>query len=145
VVTEEGADGTRTLDGRVAVLTGAGGGLGSEIAREMARHGVDVVLADLDTGSYEKLEKDIEAIGRRAIVAKSDVSSPSEVDDVVALAVDRLGRIYIMVNNAGIEIVKPLLDTTEEEWDRVFSVNVKGVLCGIQAAARAMIRAGLGG
>ena len=133
------------LEGRVAVITGAGGGLGSAMALEMAREGADVALSDLDAGTCATAADAIEGMGRRVLAVSADVSVRQDVEQLVALAVTQLGRVDIMVNNAGVELVKPLLETTEADWDRVFSVNVKGVLFGVQVAAERMIAQGDGG
>jgi len=134
-----------TLDGRVAIVTGAGGGIGGAISRTLARNGADVVVADVADERLADLVNDVQALGRRALSRRVDVTVPSEMDSLVAAAVAEFGRLDIMVNNAGLGHVRVLLEMTEDEWDRVFAVNVKGVLFGIQAAAREMIRQGTGG
>ena len=128
------------LMGRVAVVTGAGRGIGREIALELARRGADVVVADLDVASAKGVAGEIAALGRRSLPMPVDVAMRSQVDELVERTAQEMGRLDIFVNNAGIVHVKPFLEITEEEWDRVFAVNVKGVLFGTQAAAREMIK-----
>jgi len=133
------------LTGRVAVITGAGGGLGSAMALEMAREGADIVLSDLDESMCADVASKIQGLGRRALALSIDASKRAQIEKLVERAASDLGRVDIMVNNAGVELVKPLLETTEEDWDRIFAVNLKGVLFGIQLAAEQMIRQGDGG
>ena len=133
------------LEGRVAVVTGAAGGIGSAIAVEMAREGADVAVSDLDAERCAALVEDITSLGRRAVATSTDVSKRTDMEQLIARAVSEFGRVDIMVNNAGIELVKSIMDTSEEEWDRVLAVNVKGVLFGMQIAGRRMIAQGHGG
>lgn len=136
--------GSRLL-GRVAIVTGGGRGIGREIALDLAREGTDVAVADLDRASAESTAQEICKLGQRAISIQVDVRSKTQMDALVTQTVKELEHLDIMVNNAGIGHCKPLLDITEEEWDRVFSINIKGMLFGIQAAAQVMIGAQRGG
>lgn len=117
-----------SLDGRVAIVTGAGRGIGAEIARTLEGAGATVVRADV--------------AGEGAV--QCDVSSREEVDALVAGVVAEHGRLDIHVNNAGIITSNSVLGTSEEEFDRVLGVNLKGTLFGCQAAARVMVEAGRG-
>jgi glucose 1-dehydrogenase len=133
------------LAGKVAVITGAASGNGREIALRFAQEGADLVLPDIYYNGAEGLCTLLRVYGRRCIATQTDVSKKAEVDEMIATAVQEMGRIDIMVANAGIQIGRPFLDLTEEEWDRVIAVNLKGVfLCG-QAAARQMVAQGAGG
>ena len=135
-----------SFEGRVAVVTGAGRGIGRVIALELATNGVDVVVADINEAQAQVVAQEVCSWGRQGLAIPSDVAVRSQVDALVARTVTALGRLDIMVNNAAIlGFVRPFLDTTEEEWDRIFAVNMKGVLFGIQAAARETIRRGQGG
>lgn len=128
------------LAGRVAIVTGSGQGIGRGIALELAREGADVVVADLNTATTRAVAGEIDALGRRGLPVSVDVAVRSQVEAMVARTLQWMGKLDIMVNNAGIVHVKPFLEITEQEWDQVFAVNVKGVFFGTQAAAREMIK-----
>ncbi len=131
---------------KVAIVTGAGQGIGRAIALELARNGADVIVADINETQAKIVANQVCSSGRRGLAIPFDAAVRSQVDALVARTIAALGRLDIMVNNAGITgSVRPFLDTTEEEWDRLFAVNTKGVLFGIQAAAREMTRRGQGG
>lgn len=133
------------LAGKVAVITGAASGNGRETALRFAQEGADLVLPDVYYNGAEGLCTLLRVSGRRCIATQTDVSVKAEVDAMIATAVEEMGRIDIMVANAGIQIGKPFLELTEADWDRVIGVNLKGVfLCG-QAAARQMVAQGNGG
>ena len=133
------------LSGRVAVVTGAGRGIGRSAASLLADAGASVVVADIDEANAKQTASEISAATGSSVVArKVDTSQRVEVDALVASAVAEFGRLDIMVNNAGIITDTPILDISEEEIDRVHGVNFTGVLFGCQAAARAMIPQGSG-
>ncbi|WP_114395625.1 acetoin reductase [Oleisolibacter albus] len=121
--------------GKVALVTGAGQGIGRGIALRLARDGADLVIVDLNPEKMEAVAKEARALGRRATTFVADVSDRAQVHAAVDHAVHTLGGLDIMVNNAGIAQVQPLLDVTPEEVERIFRINVQGVLWGIQAAA----------
>lgn len=127
------------LEGHVAVVTGAGRGIGRAIALELARHGASLGLGDIEVSSVEAVAREVRGMGRQALPINVDVTQSRQVDEMVARVVAEFGRLDTMVNNAGIGHAKPFLDLAEGEWDRVFAVNVKGILFGMQAAARVMI------
>lgn len=146
------------LDGKVALITGAGGeyGLGRAIARRMAQEGAHVVINDiaaqrLSTGEWAglpDLAREIEALGRQSLAVVADVADARQVDGMVQQALQRFGRIDILVNNAGALAGRdrvPVVDLAEEEWERIQNVNVKGVFLCCRAVARAMIAHGQGG
>lgn len=134
------------LEGRVALVTGARSGIGHAIAQELARQGADVAINDLaDNAEVEAVVQAIAGLGRKAIAAPGDVSNAQQVAGMVETTVEHLGRLDIMVNNAGIEKKTPFLDVAESEFDRVIAVNLKGTFLCAQAAARAMVRQGTGG
>jgi len=122
------------LDGKVAVVTGAGRGLGVAIATRFAQEGARVLLADIDEEAVMAAASKLNQRGLRV-----DVSQRSEVERMIASAAEHLGPVDILVNNAGIYRNTPLLDLTEAEFDRVLAVNLKSALFGIQAAAPQMI------
>ena len=129
----------RHLEGRTALVTGAARGIGKGIAVALARAGCRVVVNDVGPRDpAEGTAAEIEAAGGSAGVAIADVSRAGEVRDMVADVVRRFGGLDIMVNNAGVQTWKPLLDVTEEEWDLVIDTNLKGCFLCTQAAARHM-------
>ncbi|WP_404381418.1 SDR family NAD(P)-dependent oxidoreductase [Caenispirillum salinarum] len=133
------------LSGKVAIVTGASAGIGLACARRYAAEGAKVVLADINEERGQAAVDAITAEGGTALFVTCDVGDKRQVDSLVADAVDAYGRLDIMVANAGIVHACDFLDLTEEDFDRVLRVNLKGVfLCG-QAAARRMAAQGDGG
>ncbi|KAF8601100.1 NAD(P)-binding protein [Ceratobasidium sp. AG-I] len=133
---------------RVAIITGAAQGIGRAIALRLANDGIDVAVNDIPEKQNElnKLVEEIEAIGRKAVAVPADVANEVEVQAMVKQAVDVLGGLDVMVANAGIIIKsESILDLTEEIFDKVMSVNCKGVLFCYRAAAIQMIKQGRGG
>jgi meso-butanediol dehydrogenase / (S,S)-butanediol dehydrogenase / diacetyl reductase len=133
------------LHGKVAIVTGAGRGIGRAIAIRLATEGAAVLVSDLDRGSADQVTEEIVAGGGQARATLTDVTVAREAQVMVDEAVATFGRLDILVNNAGIGAVAPLLDTDEETWDALMAVNAKGVLFCSQAAARRMIEQGEGG
>ena len=133
------------LGGKVAIVTGAGSGMGRAIARRYAEEGARVVVADLDLGAAEAVADEIAAGGGEALATWVDVRDAAQATAMVATAVTAFGGLDILVNNAGVGRILPFLDTTEADWDFVFDVNCKGLLWCSQAAARQMIAQGRGG
>lgn len=134
------------LKDQVAIVTGAGSGIGRAIALRFAKEGANIaiVYSRNDANAQESAAM-IEALGRRALVCKADVSDGPALVRVVEQVVDSLGRIDCLVNNAAIYVSAPLLDMAEALWDRVLEVNLKSVYLGTQAVARYWQEAGRGG
>jgi NAD(P)-dependent dehydrogenase (short-subunit alcohol dehydrogenase family) len=132
------------LTGKVAIVTGAGRGLGQTIALGLARHGADVVAISRTLPQVEKVAAEIGALGRKALALQVDTSVKADVDRMVARTLAAWGQIDVLVNNAGIDIIKPAVDYTEAEWDQVLDINLKGYFLCAQAVGREMIRRGRG-
>jgi NAD(P)-dependent dehydrogenase (short-subunit alcohol dehydrogenase family) len=128
------------LSNKVAIVTGARRGIGRGIALALAKAGADVVVSDLNLEDCQKVVEEIEALGRKGLAVKCDVTQISEVDQLVQKTVDELGKLDILVNNAGIVEFKPFLELTEDDWDKVLEVNLKGYFLCAQAAAKEMVK-----
>jgi NAD(P)-dependent dehydrogenase (short-subunit alcohol dehydrogenase family) len=134
----------KRLEGKIALVTGAASGIGRAVAIVFAREGAKVVVADIvDTKGAETV-KIIKEEGGDAIFVHADVSRPSDAEAMVKAAVERYGRIDVLHNNAGIPLVKTVTETTEEEWDRIIDVNLKGVFLGSKYAIKQMQKQGGG-
>lgn len=124
-----------SINGKVALITGAGQGIGRAIARRLAQDGADIAIADLNEEKMDAVAAEVKKLGRKATWIKTDVTNRADVFSAVDHAEKNLGGFDIIVNNAGIAQVQPLLNVTPEEIDKIFKVNVTGVLWGIQAGA----------
>ncbi len=127
------------LAGKVAVVTGASRGLGRAIARALAEAGADVAVAARSKPDLEETAHLVEAAGRRALVAPTDVTSYPAVEALMRSAATTLGRLDIVVNNSGVARVAPLTEWTPEEWRALLDVNLGGVFNGCRAAAPYLI------
>lgn len=131
------------LDGKVALITGGSAGLGRVTAQLFAKEGAKVVITDVSDGAEAVAE--IEAAGGEVLFVKADVSKAADVQNMIQAAVDRFGRLDILYNNAAIWFEQPLLaDISEEDFDRMYQVNVKGVFLGMKYAIRQMLKQGGG-
>jgi glucose 1-dehydrogenase len=135
-----------TLSGKVAIVTGGNSGIGKAIVLELARQGANIVI---DYRSHpevtEDLERQVAALGDQAIGVNADVGKVAELQNLIDTAVEKFGRIDIMVNNAGVETRTSILDTTEEQYEMVLGINLRSAFFGTQFAARQMIKQGGGG
>jgi len=128
------------LSGKVAIVTGGRRGIGRGIALSLAQAGADVVVSDISLEDCQKVVGEVEGLGRRGLAIKCDVTQKSEVDEMVKKTIEEFGKVDILVNNAGIVEFKPFLELTEEDWDKVLAVNLKGYFLCAQAAAREMVK-----
>ncbi len=128
------------IEGKVVVITGASSGLGEATARHLAQKGAAVVLGARRRDRIESLSNDLEKSGGRALAIATDVAAPSQVKTLVDGAVEKFGRIDVMINNAGLMPHSPLERLKIDDWDRMIDVHVKGLLYGIAAALPHMQR-----
>lgn len=132
------------LSGKLAVVTGAGSGLGRDMALGLAEAGADVIIADLDPERGEEAAEKIRQKGKKSLSVPLDVSQPEQVEHLVEVAQEHFPKIDILVNNAGISIHAPTLSCPLESWQRVFDVNTTGTFLCSQAVGRVMVDAGSG-
>jgi NAD(P)-dependent dehydrogenase (short-subunit alcohol dehydrogenase family) len=127
------------LDGRVAIVTGAGHGIGQAIAVGLGRAGAAVAAVDIDRAAAVKTAEAVKALGRKSVAIDADVGDLAVIDRMTREAMDALGPIDILVNNAGVTRRAYIMDLTEADWDRIMRVNGKGVFFCLQRVAREMI------
>jgi len=128
------------LEGKVALVTGGAQGIGKVTALHLASKGADVAVSDINMDGALKTAEEIEGLGRRGLALEGDVSNPADAEVIVAKTVERLGGIDILVNNAGITRDKLLLRMTEEDWDAVLNINLKGTFNCTKAAVKYMVK-----
>ena len=135
-----------SLHGKVAIVTGGNSGIGKAVVLALAEAGANIVIDFVaHPEATEELEKQVHALGDQAIGVDADVSKVADLERLVAATVEAFGRLDIMVNNAGIETRTSVLDTTEEQYQRVMDINLKSAFFGTQIAAKQMIKQGTGG
>jgi NAD(P)-dependent dehydrogenase (short-subunit alcohol dehydrogenase family) len=127
------------LDGQIAIVTGAGRGIGRATALELAKMGADIVVAELDRAGADRTASEVKGLGRRVLIVPTDVTSRADLQAMADRARGEFGRIDVLVNNAGIYRAALPLDVTEEHWDAVLDVNAKAVFFASQAVLPAMI------
>jgi NAD(P)-dependent dehydrogenase (short-subunit alcohol dehydrogenase family) len=132
------------LNGKVAIITGAGSGIGRATAILFAREGAKVVVADLVASAGEETAAEIKANGGEAVFVRVDVSQAAEVEQTVRVAVETYGRLDILFNNAGLTLPAMVTETSEEVWQKSIDVNLKGVMLGCKYAIPEMRKVGGG-
>lgn len=133
------------LEGKVAIVTGAGRGIGRCIALALAGEGADIVIADYAIEPAQDVINEINALGRKAIAVKANVAVPADADGIVKAALDEFGKIDILVNNAGITRDGLILKMSEEDWDAVINVNLKGTFNCTKAVTKVLLKQKTGG
>ena len=128
------------LKDKVAVVTGAASGIGKEIAIIFAREGAKVAIADLDQKAADATAREIDSTGRRAIGVAMDVANEQQVDDGTAKVVETLGSLDVLVSNAGIQIVAPIVDFEFAKWKRLMAIHLDGAFLTTRAALRQMYK-----
>jgi dehydrogenase/reductase SDR family protein 4 len=128
-----------SLEGKVAVVTGGSRGIGRAMALGFAEAGADVVVVSRTAADLEKVAGQIEALGRRALAVQADIAIGGEVGKMVQRTLDEFGTVDILVNNAAMNIMRPLVELREDGWDKVMNVCLKGYYLCSQAAARVMM------
>jgi len=135
-----------TLKGKVAIVTGGNSGIGKAVTLALAEAGANIVIDYVaDAKATEDLERQVSALGDQALGVEADVSKVSDLEMLIDRTVKEMGRLDVMVNNAGIETRTCALDTTEAEFDKVMAINLKSAFFGTQLAAKQMIAQGEGG
>ena len=135
-----------SLKNKVAIVTGGNSGIGQAIVLELARQGANIVIDYVaHPEATAALERDVANLGERSVGVEADVSQIADLQKLVDAAVDKFGRLDIMVNNAGIETRTSVLDTTEDQYDSVMRIDLKSAFFGTQIAAKQMIKQGGGG
>jgi 2-deoxy-D-gluconate 3-dehydrogenase len=134
-----------SLSGAVAIVTGAGDGIGRATARLLAQAGATVIVADIDIRAAQETETEILSSGNRALALQADVSEESAVKGLFAEVVRQVGVPAVLVNNAGVALRKPAVDYPLADWERVAAVNMTGVFLCAREAARHMIAASVSG
>jgi NAD(P)-dependent dehydrogenase (short-subunit alcohol dehydrogenase family) len=130
---------TKALHGRVAIVTGAGQGIGRGVALCLARAGAHVVIADQAPARLAPVVAEVEALGVQALGIATDVRRVDDLKGLVQQTIERFGKIDILVNNAGVVVVKPMVEQSEEDWHRVVDVNLKGVFLSCRNVLPEMI------
>lgn len=130
---------------KVAIVTGAGRGIGKAIALALAAEGADIVIADYAIDNVQSVIDEINGYGRKAIAVKANVADPADADAIVKAAVDEFGKVDILVNNAGITRDALILKMTEQDWDAVLNVNLKGTFNCTKAVVKTLLKQKRGG
>ena len=130
----------KKLDGCVALITGAGRGIGAAMALRYAREGAKIVVVDLDEANARSVAEQVRALGVVADAFVVDVREPAQSAAMIVRVVDQFGRLDVLVNNAGVIRVRSLLNTTPEDWDFIQAVNTRGLFFALQAGAQQMLR-----
>lgn len=133
-----------SLNNKIAVVTGAGRGLGEAIALGFAKAGADIAVVDLDYNAAQNVVAKAQELGRKAIAIQSNVCKANEVKEMVNSVISNFGTIDILVNNAGIQRRNPCIEMSEEDWDAVIDVNLKGAFLCCKEVGKILVNNGRG-
>lgn len=128
------------LEGRIALVTGAGRGIGRAVALALAQEGADVVVNDVSKDAADKIAREVEGLGRRALAVPADISKSDEVAAMVNKTVNASGRLDILVNNAGIAKPSSVLKISDAEWDKHININLRGTFLCCREAGKQMVK-----
>ncbi len=128
------------LTGRVAVVTGAGRGIGSHVALALAKYGADLVLCSRTLSELENVAQEARDFGRNVLINQADLTIVSDINEMVAEAQRAYGHLDILINNAGINIPQKAEEVTEEAWDKIHNINLRGLFFCAQAVGKIMIQ-----
>jgi 3-oxoacyl-[acyl-carrier protein] reductase len=128
------------LEGKVALITGGARGIGKEIAMLFARNGSNIAICDVNLEEAEKTAQEIRGLGRESLAFKADVTDSSQVQDMVDKILDKFNKIDILINNAGITKDNLLLRMSEDDWDKVIAVNLKGTFVCTKLVSKVMLK-----
>ena len=131
---------SKKLEGKVALVTGGARGIGRSIALLFAQEGCDIALCDVNLEVARSTQKEIEALGRKSLSFETDVTVFKQVEEMMNIVLDNFKHLDILINNAGITKDNLLLRMTEDDWDKVITVNLKGVFNCTKAASKAMVK-----
>ena len=127
------------INGKVALVTGSGQGIGKAIALALAREGARIVINDIAEERLQKAAAELEAANAQVLAVGADVTRPDQISRMVTQAVETFGTIDILINNAGINIPRPATDVTEQQWDQILDINLKGAFFCCQEVSRKMM------
>src|SRR5215475_8235856 len=145
-ITSRKGENSMSLKGKVAIVTGGNSGIGMAIVLALAKQGANIVIDYIShPEATENLEKQVAALGDQAIGVDADVSKTADLQKLINAAVEKFGRVDIMINNAGVETRTSVLNTTEQQYEKVLAINLKSAFFGTQLAAQQMIKQGGGG
>ncbi|HEX76838.1 MAG TPA: 3-oxoacyl-ACP reductase FabG [Dehalococcoidia bacterium] len=129
-----------SLEGKVALVTGGGRGIGRAIALRLARDGADVAVNDVNPETASRTAAEVAALGRRSLAVPADVADGAQITDMVHKVMAHFGKIDILVNNAGIGHMRPFLEISDQEWEQMLRINAYGVFKCAQVVAREMVK-----
>jgi NAD(P)-dependent dehydrogenase (short-subunit alcohol dehydrogenase family) len=133
-----------SLENKVAIITGGGGGIGRALALGFSESGASVAIADVDLVLGEKVAEEVCGVGGRALPLKVDVTAKSEIGDMVSKTVEEFGTVDILVNNVGVNLLVPLLDLREDGWDKMMNLDLKSYYLCSQVVGKVMVEKGGG-
>ena len=133
-----------SLGGKIAVVSGGGRGIGRSIALGFAQAGADVSICARTISELEEVAEEIRALGKRCLVVQTNIAVKSEVDNLVSMVIGEFGTVDVLVNNATMNIMRPLIELREDGWDKIMNVDLKGYYLTSQAVAKVMVEKRMG-